>query len=115
MATSGAPAPKERRQFGRLRIGLQAELLIGGQSASIRVTTTDISLGGCYVEMMFTLPVGTPLQVVLWLDDAKVVGGAVVATCDPQFGNGIRFVDMTWQDKVRLEKYLAEVASRPAN
>jgi hypothetical protein len=44
-----------------------------------------------------------------------VVGGAVVATCDPQFGNGIRFVDMTWQDKVRLEKYLAEVASRPAN
>jgi hypothetical protein len=84
----------------------------GKASTLLRVKTADLSIGGLYVEMMFTLEVGTKLKLVLWINDVKVSTGGVVVTRDLQVGNGIDFTDMTPEDRLRLEQFLA-VAGNP--
>ena len=58
------------------------------------------------LEMMFTLEVGTKLQIVLWINDVKVSTRGVVVTRDLQVGNGIEFIDITTEDRLSLKQFL---------
>jgi len=102
----GAQDSGERRQFSRKRAAVSVELHFEGVSAPIRVQTSDLSAGGCYIETMFPQPIGSKLSVVLWLGDAKIEAAAVVVTCTPQFGNGLRFLEMTAADRGQLTRFL---------
>jgi len=68
--------------------------------------TSDLSLGGCYVKTMATIPVGTKLGVSLWLGEDKVTISAMVVTCHPQVGNGIQFLSMLPPDRDRVRSFL---------
>lgn len=97
---------QERRKFPRVKSALALELRYAGCTAPVRVTTTEISLGGCYIETMFTLDVGIPLEIVMWLDGQKLSGKGVVATKYPQVGNGIDIKEMETEDRVKLDAFL---------
>jgi c-di-GMP-binding flagellar brake protein YcgR len=86
--TPGEEGRRERRRYPRLNTSVQLELLAEG-AAPIRTKTNEISLGGCYVETMFTLPIGTNLTILLWLDDKKVSTSGRVVSRFPQVGNGV--------------------------
>jgi hypothetical protein len=93
-----------------------AELHAEGTSGALRVKTTDLSMGGLYVEMMFTLELRTRLKIVLWINDVEVSTGGIVVTRDIQVGNGIKFTDMNPEDRKKLSNFLlaeATVASGP--
>ena len=102
----------ERRQFQRLTIAVQAELRAQGNEVPIRVETTDISLGGCYVEMALTLCVGTLLNIVLWLGQEKLVVDGRVVTHHPQFGNGIAFTGLSHDSQQKLQRFLENSPSK---
>jgi len=68
----------------------------------MRGTTSDLSLTGCYVEMRFTFPVGTRLDLYLELGHTLYLKGKVV-TNTPQVGNGILFEDLTEDDRKELQ------------
>lgn len=98
--------PPDRREHLRLKARIPIEFTQDGTPFVLRAETTDISLGGCYVEMMFTLEVGADLQVALWTNGEKLRCRGVVVTRHPQFGNGIQFVNMSAEDRRRLQNYL---------
>ncbi|PYX53396.1 MAG: hypothetical protein DMG76_25745 [Acidobacteria bacterium] len=50
-----------------MKIAVEAELQSERTATPLRVKTADLSLDGFYVEMMFTLEVGTKLKIVLWI------------------------------------------------
>jgi c-di-GMP-binding flagellar brake protein YcgR len=106
------PQREERRQHPRTKIAVEIELQSERTATPLRVKTADLSLDGFYVEMMFTLEVGTKLKIVLWINDVRVSTGGVVVTRDLQVGNGIEFTDMAPEDRVRLKQFLA-VAGNP--
>jgi PilZ domain len=72
----------------------------------MREQTSDLSLGGCYVKSIATIPVGTKLDVSLWLGDDKVTINGVVVTCHSQIGNGIQFLAMLPPDRNRVRSFL---------
>jgi PilZ domain len=72
-----------------------------------RGQTTNVSEGGCYIEMLQTLEPPTGVDVVLWLNDQKIRARAEVVTRNPNLGNGIRFIRMLAEDKAKLREYLA--------
>lgn len=74
------------------------------------LTTADLSVGGCYVENMFTLPIGAHLTMHLWLGEEKMQVSGIVKTCDRAFGNGIQFFDLQDSDRAKLESYLNSAA-----
>jgi len=95
----------ERREYPRIKVRVPIELHTEDSDSPIRGATTDLSLGGCYIDTMFPFPVGSSLELKLTLDDTLLVLGAVV-TCDPQVGNGIRFTRMLPEDLEALQTFL---------
>ncbi|MFY9659184.1 MAG: PilZ domain-containing protein [Terriglobales bacterium] len=107
-ATVGFSA-SNRRRFYRHKISLPLELRDQRVNAPLRINATDVSANGCYVESMQPLPLGTVLQVDLWLDSEHIKVTAVVRTCDPGVGNGIEFTGMPADTKQRMQSYLEAI------
>ena len=97
----------ERRRYPRIKTKLPVELRCAGKS-QMRTTTDEVSLCGCYIETMFTIEIGTKVELVLSLNQEKVIAEAVVVTKTPQVGNGIDFVEMTPEDRLKLTQYMAD-------
>ena len=101
----------ERRAYPRLQLHLPVELVCESAGAPLRGETSDISLGGCYVGSLFPFEVGTPLELRIRLKEDTLIAVAVVATCDRQVGNGIRFVRMLAEDQEQLRDFLEAAAA----
>jgi len=104
-----AESRRERRRHLRTRVAVEVRLELNKQGTPLKAQTSDISLGGCYVEMMFTLEVGTKVKLTLLVSNGKLNIDGVVATRDLQVGNGIRFTGMAPEDNARLRHFLASV------
>ena len=96
---------QERRGNPRIKVRAPVELHTEESTSPIRGATTDLSIGGCYIDTFFPFPVGTTIELKLQLDDTLLVLGAVV-TCDPQVGNGIQFTRMLPEDFDALQAFL---------
>jgi len=99
---------QNRRHYPRTKVIVPVELQAEGGDSPIRGATTDLSIGGCYIETIFPFPVGTALDLKLHLEDTLLVSATVV-TCDPQVGNGIEFEKMLPEDREALSAYLDAV------
>jgi len=97
----------ERRRYPRIKTKLPVELRCAGK-AQMRTATDEISLCGCYIETMFTIEIGTKVELVLFLNQEKVIAEGVVVTKTPQVGNGIDFVEMDADSRLKLREYIAE-------
>ncbi len=97
---------KERRKHPRAKLGIPIEFKPAGATVASRAKTADLSLVGCYIEMSFTLPVGSKLDIVLWLGDKPMAAEAVVVTHHPQFGNGFEFLNMSQENQSKLAHFL---------
>ncbi len=95
-----------QRRFPRVSVSVPAEARHLLEGFPRRGQTTNVSEGGCYIEMVQTLEPPTGVDIVLWLDDKKIRARAEVVTRHPNLGNGIRFVRMPEEDKAKLKTYL---------
>ena len=100
------PPHEERRKYPRAKVAIPIEFKPEGAAVASHAETADLSLAGCYVEMSFTLAVGSKLDLVLWVNDGRLATKAVVVTHHPQFGNGIEFVQMPQEDQAKLAGFL---------
>ena len=101
------PHDPERRRYPRINAKIPLELLRPG-AAPMRTTTEEISASGCYIETMFTMDVGTNIDLVFSINDERIRIKAVVATKYPQVGNGIDFVEVSPEDRLKLSKFISE-------
>jgi len=101
----------ERRKNPRFKISVPVEIHTEGSTAPVHCATSDLSLGGCYIESMYPFPVGTCLDLRLDVSGTLLIAARVV-TCDPQFGNGIQFIRMLPEDRAILIKFLEGVAKQ---
>ncbi len=83
------------------------EIFTEGNPVSARGNTSDLSIGGFYIETMFTMTAGAFIEVSLFLNDEVIIASAIVATCDPLVGNGISFTKMLPDDQQTLSEYIA--------
>ena len=98
--------PKDRREHPRFKVYAPIEFRPEGGAVPIRGKTSNLSLGGCYVEMMFTFAIGTKVEMSLQVGDRAIRVMAIVVTRHLQFGNGVKFVDMLPKDRYALRSYL---------
>jgi PilZ domain len=113
---SQSTSQKERRRCPRTKVSIPIEFKPEGATVASHAETADLSLFGCYVEMSFTLAVGTKLDLILWVEDARLPTRALVVTNHPQFGNGIEFLDLSPEHQARLTQFLKaceEQAEKP--
>jgi PilZ domain len=96
----------ERRKSVRLKCSNSAEVYPVGASNPIRTRTVDLSTGGCFLEMSNPLPKKTSIKIALWVKEAKVWASGEVVTSTPGFGIGVKFTEITPDDKRQLQDFL---------
>ena len=102
-------SPSNRRRFRRHQISMPLELRDERVGTPMRITATDVSGNGCYVETIMPLPAGTTLRAEFYLDSERISITAVVRTCDPGVGNGIEFTGLPPNGKQRMQEYLEAI------
>jgi hypothetical protein len=69
-------------------------------------------MGGCYVDTMNPFPEGSLLEVQILRDQGVFEAKAKVVYCEPNFGMGLAFTEVTRQQRSVLEGWLAEIVSQ---
>lgn len=82
MNTEKTAHDHERRRYPHLRAKIPVELKYPGKTP-MRTATDEISLSGCYIEMMFTMDVGTKLDLVFSLNQERVAAKGILLSTRP--------------------------------
>jgi PilZ domain len=106
-------ARQERRRHPRVKMSARIDLTPAGRKFATGAVTSDVSLGGCYIETMFPLPKGTEVEITLHVGEGVLAVGRVM-TCDPNIGNGIMFTNILPEDREELRVQL-EAAQRDSS
>jgi len=100
-----------KRRYERLKIRFPIELRDArGGGTAMQTNASDISGRGCYVESLVPLPLGTPLNVIFWIESEKVNTQAVVRTSDPGVGMGIEFLGLESDTQQKFQQLLQKLA-----
>jgi hypothetical protein len=102
------PTIVERRKNPRYRCQNSVEVHV--QGASFWGTVADLSLGGCYIEMPIPLQPGTKLRVGIWFGQTKSWADAQVAHRTPGLGIGLKFVQISEEDRNQIRRFLESLA-----
>ena len=101
--------PNNRRRFQRHKISFPVELRDERVNTPMRVSATDISGNGCYVETVMPFPVSTLLRIDFWIEQERLSASAAVRTRDPGVGMGIEFTGLKEDGKLLLQAHLDEL------
>src|SRR5258708_31409000 len=99
-------SPQNSRRWERHKVSVVLPLHGGRATTPMRLTATDISASGCYVETIFPLSIGTSLMVDLWIASEKLTTRSFVRSSDPGLGMGIDFIGLKPDDQQRFQEYL---------
>ncbi len=97
--------PDDRRRYDRAR--LIVDVFFDGNDATGVASTKDISVGGFYMNTQAVLPEGSVLLVRIPFPDGKqVVANAEVVYSNPTRGVGLRFQNLSDENKDLIEREL---------
>ncbi|HYL68091.1 MAG TPA: PilZ domain-containing protein [Candidatus Limnocylindria bacterium] len=99
-----ATAAKERRRFPRHICRIEALVTIEGTDMSSPAIISDISLSGCYLEMLSPLPVNTLIELTMSLSHTNLHVHGNVRTSQMGMGMGVAFTGLTPEDFETLRK-----------
>lgn len=103
-----SPPNIERRRFPRVACRIEATVLDELSAMNLPVKVTDISFGGCYVEMLAPLPVNSVVELTLDTSQGAIHARGKVVAAQTGMGMGIAFTAISPED---FEK-LGEIAPR---
>ena len=101
---------EERRCAPRYRCAGDVELINPGSGITLPGSLSDISVGGCYVEMMTPVPSGKEVELRLATKGVTLKARGVVRASHPAIGMGIQFTEMSDEDRQRLDQLIVQLA-----
>jgi c-di-GMP-binding flagellar brake protein YcgR len=102
-----------RRSEARVACKIGAEVYRLGTSVPNRCTLSDISEGGCYVEMPSPLGGQSGIEIMVRTSEMKFKIRGQVLTTHPGFGMGVRFMFRDSAEREEILRLLAVLASGP--
>jgi CheY-like chemotaxis protein len=93
-----------RRAKARYACRLSAEVYQRGISVPHRCCLTDLSSGGCYLEVALPFPAGSLLEIVVRTYEMKLRLRGAVLTSHPGYGMGVAFELDTPEEQDKLKK-----------
>jgi hypothetical protein len=97
---------EDRRLHPRYTVQVPIEIHLEGSNTPLSFSTTDLSRGGCYIQITPQFALGKAVRATLWLDGFPAVIHCLVVTRHPEFGNGIMFMKFEGEGERLLARYL---------
>jgi PilZ domain len=104
--------PANKRSVRRCALVASAEVTEVDSGARLSARTSEIGLGGCYVDALNPFPEGTVVALKILRDQGVFETSAKVVYCDATMGMGLAFTGMTPEQRTVLEEWLAEIVSQ---
>jgi PilZ domain len=103
---------KQQRSVRRCALvaSVQVTELHSGATLSARIS--ELGVGGCYVDALNPFPEGALVVLRILRDQGVFETKAKVVYCDPRFGMGLAFIDVTPDHRSLLENWLAEIVTQ---
>jgi hypothetical protein len=79
----------------------------------VRCQLTDLSLGGCYLDIPSPFPVSTRVTLSMRASEVELRSEGVVRVMHPEKGMGVEFTQTTPEHRGLLEKFLGRLAENP--
>jgi len=95
----------ERRAFPRRTCRIETAVCTADSSLRVPGKITDLSLNGCYIEMLSPFPVGAKVDLDLILEGAKLHLAGNVRTSQTGMGMGVTFAGITPADFEQLRRF----------
>jgi hypothetical protein len=105
----------ERRRAPRYSFIAMAEIVDEKENARTSSRVSDLSLHGCYVELVNPFPQGTDVTIEICTDTESVETRATVAHFEPKRGMGLIFSDMPDHCTNVLNKWVVQARGRTVN
>ena len=106
------PGIRDRRYVLRYPFVAQAELVDLDAGTRAEGTTSDISLGGCFVCTGRPLPLKARARVILTNQGETLEALVVVRIVKPRIGMGIEFIDLDEQHTAILSKWIEKLRGK---
>jgi DNA-binding NarL/FixJ family response regulator len=103
--------PDNRRTQTRYACRLGAEVYRTGTSVPNHCCLTDLSSGGCYLEVSLPFPVGSSVEIVVRTYEMKLRLRGAVQASHPGYGMGVAFELKTKEERENVKKLTDFVAS----
>ena len=100
----------ERRRAPRYPIIADAEVTEIASETKLSARTSDLSLGGCFLDMLNPSPEGTEIAVRISHADTTFTARGRVVFLFPNMGMGVMFTSVPASQQVLLEKWLEELS-----
>ncbi len=98
----------ERRRTPRYTFIASAELIEEASDVRIATRVSELSLYGCYLDMMNPFPVGTLVLVKISAGDAFFQAKSKIVYSQPNMGAGVAFLETAAEYQPVLERWLDE-------
>jgi hypothetical protein len=102
----------KRRAVLRCALVASAEVMEPASRAQLKARTSELGLGGCYIDTLNPFPQGTVVQLRILRDTGLFETQAKVVYSDVRFGMGLAFTEMTGEQRSLLESWLAELVTK---
>jgi hypothetical protein len=96
----------ERRRSPRYRFVADAEIVEVVSEARLKARTSDLSIGGCFLDMLNPSPKGTEIRVTISQAGMTFVAIGRVAFVVPNMGMGVAFTNVDGNQVAVLPKWL---------
>jgi hypothetical protein len=99
----------ENRQSRRVAYACEVTCTgVGGTGVSpLNPRISDLSATGAFIDCMTQIPQGSQLKLKFDLGGRAITTSAVVAHAMPAFGMGVKFVDLSEEDRKAIEEFVA--------
>lgn len=105
----------ERRNAIRYQLTVSAEVVEIKSGTRFSTRTTDLGPGGCFVDTLMPLPVGSDVNIRLHKDNMSFEANGTVTFSQAGLGMGIAFSEMAPEKQAAFDAWLAELTMvRPA-
>jgi hypothetical protein len=74
---------------------------------------SELGVGGCYVDALTPFPEGTLVKLRILRDQGAFESNGKVVYTHANFGMGVAFTDLTFDQRSILESWIAEIVSQP--
>ncbi len=109
-------AEAERRNAIRYQLTVSAEVVELKSGTRFSTRTTDLGPGGCFVDTLMPLPVGSDVTIRLHKDNMSFEAPGTVTFSQAGLGMGLAFNEMPPERQSAFDAWLAELTTiRPAS
>lgn len=100
----------DRRRFPRYRFIADVEIVEIASNTKLHAQTSDMSIGGCFFDMLNPSPKGTDIQVIISHAGATFTARGRVAFVIPNMGMGVAFTNIEGNQVAVLQKWLSDLS-----